>query len=101
MAIRSQRCRLFPGLPPRPPPEEAGPNELLGFWLWNYRERHPQGLALDHSLPQQCVRTRTSRRIADRLIWTGLGRHPNPRCDLPTIAVEFASANRWERRRDY
>jgi len=86
---------------PIPLPEETGPNELLGRWLLNYREDHPQGSALDYTLPQQYVRTATSRRLADRLIWTGLRRLPNVRTDLPTIAVEFVSAGKRNRQRDY
>jgi Uma2 family endonuclease len=86
---------------PIPLAEETGPNELLGRWLLNYREDHPQGAALDYTLPQQYVRTGTSRRLADRLLWTGLGRLPNIRTDLPTIAVEFVSAGRRNRQRDY
>jgi Uma2 family endonuclease len=47
------------------------------------------------------VRTPTGRRLADRLIWTGLGRMPHRRHDVPTIAVEFFSAGRRSRQRDY
>jgi Uma2 family endonuclease len=83
------------------PPEEAGLNQLLGHWLLNYQEYHPQGAALDYTLPQQYVRTYTNRYLADRLIWTGLGRLPNVRTDLPTIAVEFASVGRRNRQQDY
>jgi Uma2 family endonuclease len=86
---------------PIPLAEETGPNELLGYVLLYYREHHPQGSALDHTLPQQYVRTRDGRRIADRLIWTGLGRLPNRRKDIPSIAVEFVSAGRRSRQRDY
>ena len=86
---------------PVPLAEETGPNELLGYLLLGYQENHPQGRTLDDTLPQQYVRTRTSRRLADRLIWTGLGRLPNRRRDLPTIAVEFVSAGRRSRQRDY
>jgi Uma2 family endonuclease len=86
---------------PIPLPEETGPNELLGHLLIKYREEHPQGSALDYTLPQQYVRTETSRRLADRLIWTGLGRLPNIRTELPTIAVEFVSAGKRNRQRDY
>jgi Uma2 family endonuclease len=86
---------------PIPLAEETGPNELLGHWLLAYRETHPQGSTLDYTLPQQYVQTRTGRRIADRLIWTGLGRAPNPRRDVATIAVEFVSAGRRNRQRDY
>lgn len=86
---------------PIPLAEETGPNELLGHALLIYKETHPQGAALDTTLPQQYVRTRTSRRLADRLIWAGLGRVANRRRDLPTIAVEFVSAGRRNRQRDY
>jgi Uma2 family endonuclease len=86
---------------PIPLPQETGPNELLGYWLLDYQNHHPQGSALDYTLPQQYVRTPTSRRLADRLIWTGLGRMPNRRRDLPSIAVEFVSAGARNRRRDY
>jgi Uma2 family endonuclease len=86
---------------PIPLAEETGPNELLGHYLLGYKESHPQGAHLDGTLPQQYVRTRASRRLADRLIWTGLGRTPNRRRDLPTIAVEFVSAGRRNRQRDY
>jgi Uma2 family endonuclease len=86
---------------PIPLPEETGPNELLGYWLLDYKRHHPRGAALDDTLPQQYVRTATSRRLAERLIWAGLGWLPNPRRDLPAIAVEFVSAGRRKRRRDY
>jgi Uma2 family endonuclease len=86
---------------PIPLGEETGPNELLGHWLLLYKESHPQGSALHHTLPQQYVYTRTSRRLADRLIWTGLGRVPDRERDLPSIAVEFVSAGGRNRRRDY
>src|SRR5437870_12543584 len=76
---------------PIPLAEETGPNELLGHWLLDYQANHPQGSALDYSLPQQYVRTQTSRRLADRLIWIGLGRLPSVRRDLASIAVEFVS----------
>jgi Uma2 family endonuclease len=86
---------------PIPLAEETGPNELLGYWLLLYQHQHPQGKALDHTLPQQYVRTSTGRRLADRLIWTGLGRMPNRRRDLPSVAVEFVSAGRRNQQRDY
>lgn len=47
---------------------ETGPNDAFGRWLGNYKETHPQGSALDETLPQQYVYLRNSRRIADRLI---------------------------------
>jgi Putative restriction endonuclease len=77
---------------PIPLPEVAGPNELLGHLLLNYQENHSQGSALDDTLPQQYVRTPVRLRLADRLIWTGLGRLADPRRDRASIAVEFVAA---------
>jgi Uma2 family endonuclease len=84
-----------------PLPQETDPNELLGYLLIKYREEYPQGTALDTTLPQQYVRVRNGRRIADRLLWIGLGRLPNLRIDAAAIAVEFVSAGRRSWRRDY
>jgi Uma2 family endonuclease len=86
-----------------PPPLEGerGPNDELGYLLHFYRYQHPQGAALDGTLPEHHVRTPDSRRRADRVIWAGLGRQPDPRRDTPTIAVEFVSAGKKNRLRDY
>jgi Uma2 family endonuclease len=86
---------------PIPYAAERKPNHLLGYYLTHYQLRHPQGSCLDDTLEQQYVRTRTNRRIADRLIWTGLGRAPDPDRDLPSVAVEFVSRRRRDRVRDY
>jgi Uma2 family endonuclease len=86
---------------PIPLPEETDPNCVLGQALRNYQDSHPQGKTLDSTLPQQYVRTSSGRRLADRLIWTGLGRRPKIRRDVPSIAVEFVSAGRRNRERDY
>src|SRR5437016_7417592 len=86
---------------PIPSAEETDPNEELGHWLRSYQEGHRRGAALDLTLPQQYVRTATGRRLADRLIWTGLGRLPDRRRDAASIAVEFVSAGRRNRQRDY
>ena len=86
-----------------PPPSEGerGPNELLGNWLYVYRHRHPQGSSLDYTLTEHSVQTLDNRRRADRVIWAGLGRVPNVRRELPTIVIEFVSAGRRSRQRDY
>jgi Uma2 family endonuclease len=86
-----------------PPPSEGerGPNELLGNWLYVYRHQHPQGSALDYTLTEHHVQTPDNRRRADRVIWAGLGRVPNVRRELPTIVIEFVSAGRRSRQRDY
>lgn len=80
---------------------ERGSNEMLGFLLLRYQEDHPQGSALDLTLPENLIKTPRSRRRADRVVWTGLGRTPNVRRDRPTIAVEFVSAGKRNVQRDY
>lgn len=86
---------------PPPAAAERGPNQELGRMLLNYKDQHPQGSALDDTLNEERLRTKRSRRRADRVIWTGLGRQPDPAKDDPSIAVEFVSKGRRNRRRDY
>ncbi|RIK84021.1 MAG: hypothetical protein DCC68_02390 [Planctomycetota bacterium] len=80
---------------------ETGPNDKLGYLLQHYQSTHPQGHSLDGTLYEQHIRTGDSRRRADRVIWTGLGRAPDLAEDVPTIVVEFVSAGRRDWRRDY
>ena len=86
-----------------PPPDigERGPNEQLGYLLRSYQDHHPQGAALDFTVSEHPIRTPDSRRRADRVIWTGLGRIPDTRRDQPTIAIEFVSASKRDFQRDY
>jgi Uma2 family endonuclease len=86
-----------------PPPleEERGPNEELALMLRLYKMQHPQGSALDETLSEQHVRTSANRRRADRVIWAGLGRTPNPKIDMPAIVIEFVSEGKRNRQRDY
>lgn len=86
---------------PVPSEAEVDPNEELGHVLRTYRESHPQGRALDKTLPERYVFWPHNRRKADRLIWAGLGRRPNAKRDVPTAAVEFVSRGRRNRIRDY
>lgn len=86
---------------PLPLESEVDPNEELGCLLRTYGEQHAKGSALNVTLPERYVRTPRSRRRADRVIWAGLGRMPDPRRDVPTIVVEFVSAGRRNRLRDY
>src|SRR5207248_1533985 len=79
----------------------VGPNEYLGHLLLGYWERSVPNSALDATLPGRYIRTKDSRRRADRLIWTGLGRMPDWKKDLPSIAIEFVSRARRDRLRDY
>jgi len=86
-----------------PPPLEGerGPNDELGFLLRFYQFQNPDSANLDDTLPEQLVRTQINRRRADRVIWAGLKRQPDPRVDVPTIVVEFVSAGKRNRRRDF
>ena len=85
---------------PIPSEAESDPNEELGHWLRHHAESHPQGTALDVTMSERYVVT-SNRRRADRVIWAGLGRRPDPKVDPPTIVVEFVSAGKRGRHRDY
>ena len=76
---------------PLPLRGETDPNDELGYLLRNYQKNHSNGASLDLTLPEQHVRTKTSRRRADRLIWANLGRKPRDH-EKPTIVVEMVSA---------
>ncbi len=86
-----------------PPPgaAERSPNDELAFLLRLYRGTHPQGAALDETLPEQTIAAGALRRRCDRAIWTGLGRVPDLEKDIPSIVIEFVSATGRDRRRDY
>jgi Uma2 family endonuclease len=86
---------------PIPAAGQRDANEELESWLRNYGEHAPGGHLLDATLPDDCVRTAENRRRADRVIWAGLGRQPDPKRDVPTIVVEFVSAGRRNWKRDY
>jgi len=74
-------------------------NDELGHWLRNYQQRNPG--FLDKTVYGQYVTTAVSRRRADRVIWAGLGRGPDPDSDLPAIVVEFVSRRRRDELQDY
>ncbi len=87
-----------------PPPLDAqvGPNEYLGNLFYEYKTHHPQGFHLDLTLPERYVIWKgPNRRIADRVVWAGLGRKPRTRKDVPTIAIEFVSEGMRNILRDY
>jgi Uma2 family endonuclease len=69
--------------------------------LRNYSKNHPQGSALDKTLSEHEIRPGDARRRADRVIWAGLGRLPDPVEDVPTIVVEFVSRRKRDWLRDY
>jgi Uma2 family endonuclease len=86
---------------PPPAAAERGPNDELGYLLRSYKEHHPQGFHLDDTLPEHDLRPGDDRRRADRVIWAGLGRQPDPEVDIPTIAIEFVSKGKRDWLRDY
>jgi Uma2 family endonuclease len=86
---------------PYPGIGERDPNEDLGHLLRSYQESHPQGAALDATVPEQTIPFGEQRRRADRAVWAGLGRLPDPERDIPTILVEFVSGSRRDVLRDY
>lgn len=102
--VRGYRYELIKGVlvvNAIPGPAQADPNETLGYMLRDYQKNHPKGGVLDTTLPEQYIRIGKERRQADRVLWTGLGRRPNVKKDVPTIAVEFVSAGKRNALRDY
>ena len=85
---------------PIPSDNENDPNEELGYWLRMYRDKHPQGSALDHTANEREIKTGRNRRRADRVIWAGLSRLPR-KYETPTIIAEFVSYGKRNRERDY
>ena len=79
---------------------ERDPNEEFGYFLRTYQESHPQGSALDLTIGEQTIETKKNRRRADRVIWAGLGRLPDPN-EPPTIIIELVSKGKINRERDY
>jgi Uma2 family endonuclease len=86
---------------PIPLESETDPNDELGYWLRHYQQTHPKGSSLDATMPERYVSTGDSRRRADRVIWAGLGRLPDPRSQTPTVVIEFVSRRKRDRARDF
>ena len=82
-------------------PAERSPNDELGHLIRLHRDSHPQGSVIDETLPEQPLPVGDERRRCDRAIWTGLGRLPDLEKDIPSIVIEFVSASRRDRLRDY
>lgn len=102
--VRGNRYELINGVlvvSPAPAIGERSPNDELGALLSAHRKTHPEGSVIDATVPEQTVAATTHRRRADRVIWTGLGRVPDPEADIPSIVVEFVSKRRRDVLRDY
>jgi len=80
---------------------EADPNDELGYMLRAYAETHPESKGLDATMPERLVPGTLNRRRCDRAIWTGLGRVPNTKRDVPSIVIEFVSSKKSDALRDY
>jgi Uma2 family endonuclease len=80
---------------------ERDPNGELDFLLRLHQYQHPLGSMLDKTLGEQYIFLPNSRRRADRVIWIGLGRIPDPMKDVPSIVIEFVSKRKRDRIRDY
>jgi Uma2 family endonuclease len=101
---RGYRYELINGILAVSPPADitqSGPNDYLGYELHKYKVEHPQGASLDFTTHEFYISTQTTRRVADRVIWAGLGRVPDPDQDQPTIVIEFVSPGKRSRIRDY
>jgi Uma2 family endonuclease len=80
---------------------EMDPNGELEYLLRLYKYQHPNGHHLDGTQAEREVKTSTGIRRVDRAIWSGLGRVPDSRQDVPAIIVEFVSPGRRAFVRDY
>ena len=86
---------------PIPSEAESDPNEELGFLLQSLSGEPSAGIIpRSHTGRALCLHSKHAA-AADRVIWAGLGRLPDPRIDVPTIVAEFVSADRRDRQRDY
>jgi len=81
---------------PIPSRNERDPNVELAYFLRSYQESHPQGSALDFTIGDQTIETKRNRRLANRVIWAGLGRLPEPN-ETPTIIIELVSKEKSTR----
>ena len=63
-------------------------NELLSFWIQSDAEGHPGML---ETVFEEYINVANGRRRADRVVWIGSGRSPDPEHDVPTIVMEYGA----------
>jgi len=80
-------------------PAETDPNDELGFLLRLYQHEYPG--VIDKTIFEHYIRIPNTRRRSDRVVWTGLGRVPNIKTDVPAIVTEFLSPGKRSWTRDY
>lgn len=100
----SYRFELIHGvvvMSPAPLIGERFPNGYLEYVLRLYRKTDAGKAVGVLTVSEHDLRLPTGIRRADRVIWCGLGRKPDFRNDLPTIAIEFVSRTTRDRRRDF
>ena len=86
---------------PVPGEAERDPNGELDLLLRLYQRTHPEGAILDKTLAEQYLPVPDGRRRADRVVWIGRGRVPDPSVDIHAIVAEFVSKRKRDRVRDY
>ncbi|QEH32347.1 hypothetical protein OJF2_08170 [Aquisphaera giovannonii] len=86
---------------PAPGISERDPNGELEYLLRNYKWNHPSGTLIDKTVSEEYIYLPDGRRRADRVVWIGLGRIPEPGKDVPAIAIEIVSNRQRDRVRDY
>lgn len=102
--VRGHRYELIHGVlvvRGRPSPCVAAANEELNYQLRSCARQSQRPRPFDATLAERFVRTPANRWIADRAVWSGLGRRPEESRDIPTIAIEFVSAGKRNAIRDY
>ncbi len=76
---------------------ERNPSDYLSNLHDVSTETHSNGSAIDETVAEQTIATTTNRWRADREIWAGLGRMPDPKADVLSIV----SMRRRDVLRDY
>ncbi len=102
--IGKNRYELINGVlvvSPRAGIGERNPNDELGYSASDSIEIPIPRLSSSTEPCRSRLFPRPTAVWADRVIWTGLGRTPNEKKDIPSIVIEFVSKRRRDALRDY